>query len=92
MNRKLLLCLSAVLFSCGVAWTQTADNSAATQIVYVNGRRVAKGKNLEPIVLVDQERSGEKGAGRRQAVAYVACKELQGNFTAHRPESEFLRL
>ena len=46
------------------------------QILYFNGRRVAMGDDLEPIVLFDDAQPGDKVVGRRQAAAHRGCEDL----------------
>jgi alpha-mannosidase len=41
-------------------WFQFQVSSVASEIIYFNGRRVALGEDLEPVVLVDDAKPGEK--------------------------------
>ena len=59
----------------GFSSTPTA-NGPMPQILYFNGRRVAMGDDLEPMVLFDQATTGRQGDGGREAAAHGGHEEL----------------
>jgi alpha-mannosidase len=72
-------------------------NGPMPQIIYFNGRRVALGDNLEPIVLFDQAKPGEKVLIAVKLLATVDKKRFRGtslkvDFSPTRPNPEDLRL
>jgi len=54
-------------------------NGPMPEIVYFNGRRVALGDDLEPIVLFEPAQPGEKILVCGEAAAYRGREDLQGN-------------
>ena len=52
-------------------------NGPMPQIIYFNGRRVALGDDLEPIILFEPAKPGDKGAGRCQTVAHGRRQDLR---------------
>jgi alpha-mannosidase len=58
-----------------------SDSGTTMSIVYLNGRRIAMGDNLEPIVLVEHPRSGE--------VLHLAVKVLQTTALKRKKPSTF---
>jgi alpha-mannosidase len=67
------------------------------QIIYFNGRRVALGDDLEPIVLFDQAKPGDKVLIAVKLLATVDKKRFHGtslkiDFAPGRPNPEDLRL
>jgi alpha-mannosidase len=72
-------------------------NGPMPQIIYFNGRRVALGDNLEPIVLFDQAKPGEKVLIAVKLLATVDNKRFRGtslkiDFAPGRPNPDDLRL
>jgi len=72
-------------------------NGPMPQILYFNGRRVAMGDDLEPIVLLDQCRPGDKVVVAVKLLHTVDDKRFRGatlriEFPASRPNPEDLRL
>lgn len=66
------------------------------QIIYFNGRRVALGDDLEPIVLFDNAKPGDKVLIAVKLLPTVAAKTFGGvqmkiDFAANRPNPEDLR-
>ena len=71
-------------------------NGALPQIIYFNGRRVAMGDDLEPIVLFDQAKPGDRVLVAVKLLATVDHKHFVGSpmqitFAADRPSPEDLR-
>lgn len=58
-----------------------ADGGSAMTIVYLNGRRIAMGDNLEPFVLVEHPRPGE--------VLHLAVKVLKSTAVKRKQTSKF---
>jgi alpha-mannosidase len=72
-------------------------NGPMPQILYFNGRRVAMGDDLEPIVLLDQVHPGDKVVVAVKLLHTVDDKRFRGatlriEFPASRPNPEDLRL
>jgi alpha-mannosidase len=72
-------------------------NGPMPQILYFNGRRVAMGDDLEPIVLLDQCRPGDKVVVAVKLLHTVDDKRFRGatlaiEFPSTRPNPESLRL
>jgi alpha-mannosidase len=72
-------------------------NGPMPEIVYFNGRRVALGDDLEPIVLFDQAKPGDKVMVAVKLLHTVDNKAFRGaelkiDFAANRPDPEDLRL
>ena len=72
-------------------------NGPMPQIIYFNGRRVALGDDLEPIVLFDQAKPGEKVLVAVKLLHTVDTKTFMGarmkiDFSPTRPNPEDLRL
>ena len=72
-------------------------NGPMPQIIYFNGRRVALGDDLEPIVLFDQAKPGEKVLIAVKLLHTVDKKTFAGatlkiDFAPNRPNPEDLRL
>ncbi|WP_263367771.1 alpha-mannosidase [Edaphobacter bradus] len=72
-------------------------NGPMPQIVYFNGRRVALGDDLEPIVLFDQARPGDKVLVAVKLLHTVDTKTFAGvvtriDFASNRPNPADLRL
>ncbi len=72
-------------------------NGPMPEILYFNGRRVAMGDDLEPIVLFDQARPGEKITVAVKLLHTVDTKSFRGatlriEFPESRPNPEDLRL
>jgi alpha-mannosidase len=79
-------------------WFQFRDTAHGpiTQIIYVNGRRVAMGEDLEPIVLFDDAHPGEKAVVAVKMLESVGAKTFRGatmkiDFAANRPDPDDLR-
>jgi alpha-mannosidase len=79
-------------------WFQFRDTAHGpiTQILYVNGRRVALGEDLEPIVLFDNAKPGEKAVVAVKMLESVGTKTFRGamtriDFPADRPNPDDLR-
>ena len=73
------------------------SNGAMPEIIYFNGRRVALGDDLEPIVLFDKAQPGEKVLVAVKLLHTVDKKayrgtELKIDFAEDRPNPEDLRL
>ncbi len=71
-------------------------NGPMPQIVYFNGRRVAMGDDLEPIVLVDDAKPGEKVVVAVKVLHTVDDKNFEGatmriETPANRPNPSYLR-
>jgi alpha-mannosidase len=74
---------------------QIDANGPVTQIVYFNGRRVAMGDDLEPIVLFDNVKPGDKVLVAVKLLQTVDQKHFSGanlriEFPSSRPNSEHL--
>jgi alpha-mannosidase len=72
-------------------------NGPMPEILYFNGRRVAMGDDLEPIVLLDQCRPGDKVVVAVKLLHTIDDKRFRGatvgiEFPASRPNPEDLRL
>ncbi len=72
-------------------------NGPMPEIIYFNGRRVALGDDLEPIVLFDQARPGDKVLVAVKLLHTVDTKTFAGvstriDFAANRPNPADLRL
>lgn len=72
-------------------------NGPMPQILYFNGRRVAMGDDLEPVVLFDKAQPGEKVLVAVKLLHTVDVKNFYGadlkiDFTENRPNPEELRL
>ncbi len=79
-------------------WFQfhASANGPLPEIVYFNGRRVALGDDLEPIVLFDNAQPGDKVLVAVKLLQTVDDKHFQGvttkiDFAANRPSPEDLR-
>jgi alpha-mannosidase len=79
-------------------WFQFRDNAHGpiTQILYFNGRRVAVGEDLEPIVLFDHAQPGEKVVVAVKLLESVGTKTFRGtamriDFAENRPNPDDLR-
>jgi alpha-mannosidase len=71
-------------------------NGPMPQIIYFNGRRVALGDDLEPIVLFDDAKPGDKVLVAVKLLATVDKKQFAGSemkidFAANRPDPDDLR-
>ena len=71
-------------------------NGPLPEILYFNGRRVAMGEDLEPIMLLDEARAGEKVVVAVKLLETVDTKIFRGaalriEFPANRPNPEDLR-
>ena len=71
-------------------------NGPMPQIIYFNGRRVAMGDDLEPIILVDHARPGDRILVAVKLLATVDKKHFRGSpmpiaFAPNRPSPEDLR-
>ncbi len=72
-------------------------NGPMPQILYFNGRRVAMGDDLEPVVLFDDAKPGEKVVVAVKLLHTVDTKRFRGatlkiDFPENRPNPEDLRL
>ena len=72
-------------------------NGPMPEILYFNGRRVAMGDDLEPVVLFDQVKPGDKAVIAIKLLHTVDTKQFQGatmrvEFAENRPNPEDLRL
>jgi len=72
-------------------------NGPVPEILYFNGRRVAMGDDLEPIVLFDQAKPGDKTTIAIKLLHTVDAKQIQGatlriEFPDSRPNPEDLRI
>ena len=72
-------------------------NGPIPQILYFNGRRVAMGDDLEPVVLFDDARPGDKVTVAVKLLHTVDTKSFRGatlkiDFPENRPNPEDLRL
>jgi alpha-mannosidase len=72
-------------------------NGPMPQILYFNGRRVAMGDDLEPVVLFDDAKPGEKVTVAIKLLHTVDVKSFRGatlkiDFPENRPNPEDLRL
>jgi alpha-mannosidase len=79
-------------------WFQfhASANGPMPQILYFNGRRVAMGDDLEPVVLFDQAKPGDKVTVAVKLLHTVDIKTFQGatlriEFPENRPNPEDLR-
>lgn len=73
-----------------------AADDAMPEIIYFNGRRVALGEDLEPIVLFDKAKPGEKALVAVKLLQTTGTKYLQPaslkiDFAANRPNPEDFR-
>ena len=71
-------------------------NGPLPQIIYFNGRRVAMGDDLEPIVLFDQAKPGDRVLVAVKMLATVDKKHFAGSpmqitFATNRPSPEDMR-
>ena len=80
-------------------WFQfhASANGPMPEILYFNGRRVAMGDDLEPVVLFDDAKPGEKVAVAVKLLHTVDTKTVRGatlkiDFPESRPNPEDLRL
>ncbi len=76
---------------------RASANGPIPQIIYFNGRRVAMGEDLEPIVFLDQAKPGDKVLVAVKLLQTVDKKEFGGaemriDFSPKRPNPEDLRL
>ena len=76
---------------------QAYGNGPMPEIIYFNGRRVALGDDLEPIVLFDQAKPGDKVLVAVKLLPTVDKKTFAGtqlkiDFAENRPNPEDLRL
>jgi alpha-mannosidase len=76
---------------------QAYANGPMPQIIYFNGRRVALGDDLEPIILFDQAKPGDKILIAVKLLATIDKKTFTGapmkiDFAPTRPNPEDLRL
>ena len=76
---------------------QADANGPMPEIIYFNGRRVALGDDLEPIVLFDSAKPGDKVLVAVKLLATVDRKTFRGtelkiDFAENRPNPEDLRL
>jgi alpha-mannosidase len=72
------------------------ENGPMPQIIYFNGRRVAMGDDLEPIVLLDDAKPGDKVLVAVKLLHTVEKKRFSGvemniDFAANRPNPDDLR-
>ena len=72
-------------------------NGPMPQILYFNGRRVAMGDDLEPVVLFDQAKPGDKAVIAIKLLHTVDTKDFHGatmrvEFAESRPSPEDMRL
>ena len=72
-------------------------NGPVSQIIYFNGRRVAMGEDLEPIVFLDQAKPGDKVLVAVKLLHTVDKKHFGGaemriDFAPNRPNPEDLRV
>lgn len=79
-------------------WFQFRDTAHGpiTQIIYINGRRVAMGEDLEPIVLFDDAHPGEKAVVAVKMLESVGTKTFRGaamkiDFATNRPNPDDLQ-
>lgn len=75
---------------------QVSGNGPMPEILYFNGRRVALGEDLEPVVLFDQAKPGEKVTVAVKVLHTVDTKTFRGvtmriDYAAGRPNPEDLR-
>ena len=75
---------------------QTNANGPVPEILYFNGRRVALGEDLEPIVLIDGAHPGEKVVVAIKLLQTIDEKTIRGtsvriDFAENRPNPEDLR-
>ena len=73
-----------------------SGNGPMNEIVYLNGRRVALGEDLEPIVMIDKAQPGEKVTVAVKVLHTVDTKTFRGvtmrvDFAEGRPNPEDLR-
>ena len=80
-------------------WFQfhASANGPMPQILYFNGRRAAMGDDLEPVVLIDQAKPGDKVVVAVKLLHTVDVKTFHGatlriDFPENRPNPEDLRL
>ena len=76
---------------------EASANGPMPEIIYFNGRRVALGDDLEPIVIFDKARPGDKAVVAVKLLATVDDKTFRGthlkiDFAEDRPNPEDLRL
>jgi len=74
---------------------QDDANGPATQIIYFNGRRVAMGDELEPIILFDPAKTGDKVLVAVKILQTVDLKHVTGadlriDFSSTRPDPSHL--
>ena len=79
------------------SFSKPSANGPIPEIIYFNGRRVALGDDLEPIVLFDKAKPGEKILVAVKLLHTVDNKTfvgttLQIDFAEDRPNPEDLRL
>jgi alpha-mannosidase len=72
-------------------------NGPMPEILYFNGRRVAMGDDLEPVVLFDEAKPGDKVTVAVKLLHTVDVKTIRGatlriDFASNRPNPEDLRL
>jgi alpha-mannosidase len=79
-------------------WFQFRDTAhgSMTQILYFNGRRVAMGEDLEPVVLFDDTKPDEKAVVAVKLLESTGTKTFRGatmriDFAASRPNPDDLR-
>ncbi len=77
-------------------WFQFAVNGNPPQIIYFNGRRVALGEDLEPIILFDNAKPGDKVLVAVKVLATDKPKLINGarlriDFSPSRPNPDDLR-
>jgi alpha-mannosidase len=75
--------------------TRTTGRDAVTEIVYLDGRRVALGESLEKIELFDNAKPGDRMLIAVKLLATAGGKQFQGasetiNFAANRPDPQDL--
>ncbi len=75
---------------------RASANGPVPQIIYFNGRRVAMGDDLEPVVLFDKAQPGDKVLVAVKLLSTVDDKHIQGadlkvEFAANRPNPADLR-
>lgn len=76
-------------------WFRFKTSGNPPQIIYFNGRRVALGEDLEPIILFEQAKPGEKVLVAVKILATSGQKKFQGvttkiDFAANRPNPQDL--
>ena len=75
---------------------RVSANGPVTQIVYFDGRRVAMGEDLEPIVLLESAKPGDRVLVAVKLLRSADTKEFRGvnaplEFSPARPDPEVLR-